>query len=203
MSEINTYEQALAAGYTPGTIVTMYRGFCIRRADVSGGNSFGYTFALVVRIDQFDRLELDYSDVIGLCHDEGFRPLQYARTTSLWLKDGLNQLRKPGSFAVLFAPEDWQRGMDMAKAAIDRWMDEHPEVAARQAAIEQEIQDTHERQARRWTERQAQRAERKPLVHLVQVYHPETGSRVVPAASLDNARREFPGATQLSVFTFC
>ncbi|NLG84193.1 MAG: hypothetical protein GX493_06220 [Firmicutes bacterium] len=98
-----TKGEALKAGFIPAKVRTVerYRGGRIYIADVSGPNAFGYEFAL--------RAELN-GRTLGT----------FALSRSIWLTEARNRIGQPGAFTVMFAPEDFDRGLRAAREAIDK-----------------------------------------------------------------------------------
>lgn len=142
-------DDAVAAGYTRanrkhGT----YRGCTIYAHDTSGGNAIHYSYAIAVLIpDQIDNYTFNYASTT------------FGDSVQVWTDD-LNQVRQPGSFAVMFAPADLAAAIERAHAWIDAYYAENPASAARLVALEKAQAASEARHAAKMIGRQIRRSAR-------------------------------------------
>lgn len=124
MPSFQTFEDAILAGYTAGETIR-YRGFEIRRKDVSGPHSCGYVFAIHVRLDPYELHE--WSE---------FGDRTFGTSESVLLTQARNKIGQAGAFRPLFSGEVWRQGISDAKRAIDDYYTNDADAAARLAEHE-------------------------------------------------------------------
>lgn len=124
MTSFNTLEDATRAGYTAGETIR-YRGFEIRRTDVSGPHSWGYAFAIQVRLDPY---------AIHPWSELGDRT--FGNSESVFLTQAKNKIGQAGAFRQLFSGEVWRQGVSDATRAIDDYYASDAGAAARLAEHE-------------------------------------------------------------------
>ncbi len=110
--EFQTVGDAIAAGYQQAISNTLeiYRGYNIRVVDISGHNSYGYSFAVRA---------LASAETIRTGH----RHLgDWGQTVEVWTQDP-NQLGQPGSARPMFPPNALSQALDAARRAIDAELD--------------------------------------------------------------------------------
>lgn len=76
----------------------------------------------------------------------------------VWGDDDTNLIHKKGAFTVMYAPEDYAKGIEAAHAWIDAYYAANPESLARYGEQEASRAATSVRQAAKRAARQAARA---------------------------------------------
>ena len=106
---------AIGAGYVSvraGQELAHYRGYAIVGSDTSGRRWFGYRFG--VRAHPSDDLIRSGARSLG----------PFGSTVTVWTQDR-NQLGRPGSFRVMFAPGALDQAIAEAQSSIDAALNGH------------------------------------------------------------------------------
>lgn len=108
----DTKQQAIDDGWISARhwLIEQIGPWNLMSIDISGPNEFGYYFGIQLRYREFPHEGPDIpSELLN-------KNLAYSQT--IWLKDELNQLRRPGAFTVMFRSEDVDRAIEIARAAV-------------------------------------------------------------------------------------
>lgn len=110
----NTFGEAVEAGYTrvenPGRVaLEEYRDYTLVQSDVSGGDRFGYAYAVRAFPTEDRQREMYRHRNLG----------PFGETVTVWGTKERNKLRFLGAFVPMWEPGALEKALDEARQAID------------------------------------------------------------------------------------
>lgn len=143
---------AKEAGYTTAgkAVIETYRGLAIRGKDVSGANSRGCSYAIIVDTDDCDFDFIAARIDRSVMRTANYDPIRFGASESIWIKA---DTRFGGAFHQMYADSILKSSLLAAKAAIDQLFNANPTLVhweeSRQAAAARSLQTTTSRELRR------------------------------------------------------